>query len=100
MGGVMDKPDITVLANIDDEPLRAALRFRCWVIPQVPGRPFVVQTETLAQARAVEYTLAHFMLFMLRERVMPDYSNATSIEVWDGDGDWECVEDYETEDDL
>jgi len=82
------------VAQMPQPPLHAALMYRAVVIPQVPGEGFVVQTGTQREAESVCDILARFQLFMLEEKVMPDYSNAVFVEKWNWDDkEWEDVED-------
>lgn len=69
--------------------------YRVWHIPQVPGKPFHVPCEDLDEAVAVVALLGRYDAFQLEERIKPDYSNVSGIEVF-VDGEWSEVD----EDDL
>jgi len=58
------------------------LKFRVWHIPQIPGSPFYREVPTIEEALRLDDTLCDFMLFLEREHVMPDYANASGVEVW------------------
>jgi hypothetical protein len=76
----------------------AAMRFRVWHIPQVPGKVFHIQCNSLATAIGLTNVLAHYDLFQLANRIKPDYTNANGIEYYDHeDGTWT---EFEVEDEL
>lgn len=80
-------------ADPGEPPVRPNLKYRAWIIPQVPGKPFTVQTGRREEAEQVEIILALFQLFLYDQGVMPDYSNATSVEEWDGEDWMDCDDD-------
>lgn len=59
--------------------------YRVWHIPQIPGAPFVVDTNDLDAARLLLDTLARYDQFQLDQRIKPDYSNVGGILVWNAD---------------
>ena len=68
------------------------MRLRAWHIPNVPGRPFQVEADTIAEAEKILDLIAKYDLFLgdLIE------SNAQGIEVFE-DGEWSELdreEDY------
>lgn len=67
-----------------------------WWIPQIPGTPFFVPVDTLAEGAKLLVTLADYDLFQYEHHVKPDYSNAGGIERWE-DGEWWEVESDEYE---
>ena len=75
------------------------MKFRVWWIPQVPGEPFIVATESLGEAKFLLETLGRYDQFLLDNNIRPDYSNTGGIECCDmfGSDDNEWV-DYEDED--
>lgn len=56
---------------------------RVWHIPQIPGRPFFVPVDSLAQGRLLLDVLADYDLFQLANRIKPDYSNAGGLSEFD-----------------
>lgn len=60
---------------------------RVWHIPQVPGRPFIVEVETPHIAKQIINLLAEYDLFQFEHRIKPDYTNASGLEVFEG-GEW------------
>lgn len=58
-------------------------RLRVVHIPQVPMNGFVVEVKNEREAFLVENTLAEQHLFLYENNVIPDYSNAIFIEMWD-----------------
>lgn len=67
---------------------------RVWHIPQVPGKPFIVEVETIAEAVKIQDLLGRYDAFQFKENIKPDYSNASGIERWEDD-DW-----YEVDEDV
>lgn len=61
-----------------DQPSIGALRV--WHIPQMPGAPFYVSVDTPAEALKVIGVLADYDLFQLKNRIKPDYANASGLE--------------------
>ncbi len=69
-------------------------KIRVTHIPQVPMQGFSVEVKNEREAYLLENTLANQHLFLLENNVIPDYSNAIFIEMFE-DGYW-C--DYYNED--
>lgn len=57
---------------------------RVWHIPQVPMQAFHVDVRSADEARKIIETLAKYDLFQLENRIKPDYSNASGLEIFDG----------------
>lgn len=74
-------------------------QFRVWHIPQIPGKAFIVDCNTLAEARQLEIVLANYDLFQFEHNIKPDYSNMSGIVQWDeGEKEyWDMEEDEVTE---
>lgn len=66
-----------------DQMRYAAMRFRVWHIPQVPGKPFYVQCNSIDTAIGVTELLGQYDLFQLANRIKPDYANANGIQYYD-----------------
>lgn len=75
--------------------MSATERFRAWHIPQIPGRPFVVETDTLAAAALIYVALGEYDEFQLSELIKPDYASTGGIDFLDTDGEWEPVDEDE-----
>lgn len=60
---------------------------RVWHIPQIPGKPFHVTVASVEQAKLVLSVLANYDIFQFKNRIKPDYSNASGLDVFQ-DGDW------------
>jgi hypothetical protein len=58
-------------------------KYRVWHIPQVPGKPFIVETDDPLTAYTVLKTLAEYDLFQFEHNIKPDYSNASGVMEWD-----------------
>lgn len=74
---------------------------RVWWIPQVPGCPFEVTVNSLAEAALLLKTLAAYDQFQFLNHIKPDYSNAGGLEV-KAEDDWEewCNDDGESIDEV
>lgn len=65
-----------------------------WHIPQIPGKPFTVETDNLVVAKLVLNVLADYDLFQFENKIKPDYANMGGIVVWsDDDGGYVDCED-------
>lgn len=62
-------------------------KIRVWHIPQVPGKPFIVEVPDIHSAELVKKALADYDIFQFENRIKPDYCNAQGVEVL-VDGDW------------
>lgn len=71
---------------------------RVWWIPQVPGKPFHVPVQDVAQAKLIMQTLARYDLFQYENRIKPDYANMGGLEVFE-DGEW-CEWNNDEGDDI
>lgn len=67
--------------------------FRVWWVPQIPGKPFVVDVESVEMGRWLENVLAEYDLFQYENRIKPDYCNQGGTLVRDSDGYWVDVDD-------
>jgi hypothetical protein len=66
------------------------LKLRVWWVPQVPGKPFIVEVKDVEQAKFVMNMLADYDLFQYKNRIKPDYANAGGFqEFHEGTGTWE-----------
>jgi hypothetical protein len=54
---------------------------RVWHIPQIPGKPFHVAVQSLAEAKLVLNALAQYDLFQFDNHIKPDYANAQGLEI-------------------
>lgn len=79
-------------------------QLKIWHIPQVPGKAFEVNVESLERAKLILDVLAAYDQFQYQQKIKPDFSNAQGLskyeENYDGEGssgwcDW-C--DEETDD--
>ncbi|MCP5014403.1 MAG: hypothetical protein GY938_03865 [Ketobacter sp.] len=60
---------------------------RVWHIPQIPGNLFIVDVATPEEAHKIINMLADYDAFQYENRIKPDYSNASGLDVLE-DGDW------------
>lgn len=50
---------------------------------QIPCKPFIVEVKDEEQALFIKDALAKQHLFLFHNRIIPDYSNAIYVEMWD-----------------
>lgn len=58
---------------------------RVWHIPQIPGKAFRAEVASPGEAKKVIAILADYDLFQYRNRIKPDYANASGLEVYEAD---------------
>ena len=56
---------------------------RVWHIPQMPMKPFHVEVATVDEAKKILNTLWDYDTFQFENKVKPDYSNASGLEVFE-----------------
>lgn len=76
-----------------------AERYKVWYIPQIPGKAFEREVDSLPTAVLLINAIIDFSIFEFENRVKPDYSDAAGISRWEEDGegghDWFDVEEEE-----
>jgi len=73
------------------------MKYRIWHIPQVPMKPFRADVESPQEAQKFLNMLADYDVFQLENKVKPDYTNASGLEIYI-DGGWEEWQDESGED--
>lgn len=68
------------------------MKFRTWHVPQIPGKPFIVECETKAEADRMSDVLSSYDIFQYEENIKPDFANAGGVEEF-VDGEWIDVEE-------
>lgn len=72
--------------------------------PQVPCEPFFVDVEDEKQAKFISDVLAQQHLFLFDQNIIPDYSNAITVVMFeedsDGDGNPDWVDYYNDEEGM
>ena len=58
-------------------------KLRVWHIPQVPGKPFYVEAESIQEAVKLMNTLAAYDSFQLENNIKGDYANMNGLEFYD-----------------
>ncbi|MFV9079564.1 superinfection exclusion protein [Serratia fonticola] len=58
-------------------------KFRVWHIPQIPGKPFLVEVPTVEEGVRLMNALADYDQFQLDHNIKPDYSNMNGLKMWD-----------------
>lgn len=80
--------------NRDHCPAPVDGELRVKHIPQLPGKPFEVQVDSIAEGHAVLDLLAYYDLFQFENRIKPDYANMGSLVRYVAeDQDWEDLDD-------
>jgi hypothetical protein len=74
-------------------------KLRVWWIPQVPGKPFHVEVDSVREARKILNVLADYDRFQFENRVKPDYANVGGLEVEQGDDEPFGWEEWRDDDD-
>ena len=54
---------------------------------QVPCKPFIVNVKDEIEAKKIFDVLAEQHLFLYKQNIIPDYSNAIVVEMWDDELD-------------
>jgi len=82
------------------------MKMKVWWIPQVPGRPFEFDVQSVQEGVKVMDILAEYDAFQFENNIKPDYCNAGGINVFDTtdttegpDGSWVSWWDEETGED-
>lgn len=90
--------------------MTTALQLRVWHIPQIPGKPFHVLVESIAEAKKVLDILAKYDAFQFENNIKPDYCNAAGLECFQQYGapkpdddfpdwcEWESEDGYNIDD--
>jgi hypothetical protein len=77
------------------------MKLRIWWIPQIPGKPFTREVETLVEAKVLLEVLADYDKFQLDNNIKPDYSNIGGLCYFDENEqewlDWHPSDDPEFE---
>lgn len=77
------------------------MKLRFWWIPQVPGKAFTVEVESVEQAHLLASVLADYDQFQFEQKVKPDYANAGGLVTYDERLDeWVDWHDEATDEDF
>ena len=58
-------------------------------IPQVPGKPFEVPVDSVAEGVKIMDVLAEYDKFQFENHIKPDYCNVGGLQLWEKDSDGE-----------
>ena len=72
---------------------------RVWWTPQVPGKAFEVDVESVKESAKLMQILADYDAFQFEHHIKPDYCNAGGLIMLDADGEWVDWCDPETGED-
>lgn len=59
------------------------MKLRVWHIPQIPGKPFLVEVSSVEDGVRMMNALADYDLFQLENNIKPDYCNTNGLQIWD-----------------
>jgi hypothetical protein len=68
------------------------LKLQVWWIPQVPGKAFTVDVNSIVEASKLLNTLARYDNFQYEENIKGDYSNVGGLNVFDPSDDTDSPE--------
>ena len=71
------------------------MKYKVWWIPQVPGKSFEVEVDSVIEGAKLMDTLAKYDDFQFKNNIKPDYSNAGGLMEF-LDGEWVDWEDEKT----
>lgn len=58
-------------------------KLRIWHIPQVPGKPFHVEVDTVEEGVKLMDALADYDLFQVENNIKPDYCSVQGMDKYD-----------------
>jgi hypothetical protein len=71
-------------------------QYRVWWIPQIPGKPFLVDVPDLKTGVLLTDVLADYDLFQYNNRIKPDYANAGGVQEFEAEsGEWVDMDEDE-----
>ena len=62
-------------------------KLRVYHFPQVPCKPFIQEVDNEYEAALLVATLAKQHLWLEKNNIIPDFSNAIGVEMWDEEMD-------------
>lgn len=74
------------------------MKLKVWHIPQIPGKPFEVEVDSLETAKLLCDVLARYDIFQFENRIKPDFANMNGIVYLSAEGDWCDVDPDDAED--
>lgn len=63
--------------------MNSTQKLRVWHIPQVPGKPFLVNVNSVKEAKFVLIVLCNYDEFQYEQNIKPDYSSVSGLEYYD-----------------
>ena len=64
-------------------------KLQVWWIPQVPGKAFTVEVNSIVEGVKIMDVLADYDDFQFKNKIKPDYCNVGGLQEWDDDCDGE-----------
>lgn len=71
-------------------------KIRVCHFPQIPCKPFIVEVNNEREAYLIEQVFANQHLWLFENKIIPDYCNAITVEMWEGeiDHDGDMIHDW------
>lgn len=63
------------------------MQLRVWHVPNMPGKPFLVHVQSLAEGRRLLEILSNYDLFQFDNDIKPDYANLSGLAEYDEHAD-------------
>lgn len=73
-------------------------KLRVWHIPQVPGKAFKVEVDSVRDGVRLMDALADYDAFQYDNNIKPDYCNVNGLQIWDETLTDQDLEDMELDD--
>lgn len=77
---------------MSDQPKPGDLQV--WWVPQIPGKSFLVDVESVEEGVRMMSVLAEYDAFQYENRIKPDYANAGGLNVYEKDYDGEGTDGW------
>jgi hypothetical protein len=87
VAGLITKINLKKMNNVKN-------KLRVMHYAQVPCKPFIVDVSNEQEAKKIMDVLADQHLFLLEQNIIPDYSNALTVVMWDENADGEDNPDW------
>lgn len=65
------------------------MKMKVWHIPQIPGKAFEVDVETIEEGVKIMDVLGNYDLFQYNNNIKPDYCNVNGINIFDPNDDYD-----------
>lgn len=80
------------------------MKLRVEHFPQIPCKPFIVEVNSIEEAKKIFDVLANYDIFQYENKIKSDYCNMTVLNYWDEEEqewlEWQDEENYYTLDEY